>query len=141
MARQMQQTERREPRGANPHVNLQAAGAEPTVNRPVHVPPADIYETDESIVILLDLPGVQPDDLDVTMEKGVLTVRGSMGADRHEGYRCIYAEYGSADFERAFALSETIDPDRIDAKYTEGVLTLQLPKTESAKLRKIQVQT
>lgn len=106
---------------------------------PVFWPAADIYETDEEVVLLMDMPGVAPDGVDVTLERGVLTVRGQAPAESHEGYRQIYAEYGAGTFERVFTISETIDRDRIQAGQKDGVLTLVLPKSAPAKARKIQV--
>jgi len=108
--------------------------------RPLYRPRADIYETDESIVVLADMPGVAPDGIDVTLERGVLTIRGRVPDLPHEGYRRVYAEYQEGDFERSFTLSEHIDADRIEARMQDGVLTLALPKAEPARSRRIEVK-
>lgn len=102
-------------------------------------PNTDIYESDDHVVLIADMPGVAPEDVDVTLERGVLSIRGHVRPQAHDGYRRIYTEYGEGDFERVFTLSEDIDRDRIKASHKDGVLTLELPKAAAAKARKIQV--
>jgi len=114
-------------------------GGEDTRARPLLRPRADIYETDESVLVLAEMPGVAPDDVNITLERGVLTIRGRMPDATHERYRQIYAEYGEGDYERIFTLSENIDRESIKAKQKDGVLTLELPKAPAARSRKIQV--
>src|SRR6266478_5229841 len=75
-------------------------------NRPVFVPPSDIYETKDSIVVLAEMPGVAPDGVDITLERRVLTIRGRSAANEHAGYQRVYNEYADGDYERAFTLSE-----------------------------------
>lgn len=116
-------------------------GGEPMRVGPVFRPPTDIYESDDKVVIVADLPGVAPQDLDVTLERRVLTIRGSVRAPAPGGYRQVYAEYGVGDFERTFALSDDIDRDQIEARQTHGVLTLELPKSATTRPRKIEVHT
>lgn len=107
----------------------------------VYRPNSDIYEDENHIVLVTDMPGVAPGDVDVTLEQRVLTIRGRLGVERPEGYRAIYSEYGEGNYERAFTLSEDIDQDHIEANHKDGVLTLKLPKAERAKTKKIQVKT
>ena len=85
-------------------------------NRPVFVPPSDIYETKESIVVLAEMPGVAPDGVDITLERRVLTIRGQSAASEHAGYQRVYNEFANGDYERVFTLSENIDRDRIEAR-------------------------
>lgn len=115
-------------------------GTEPAHSAQRYLPDTDIYETDDHMVLVADMPGVRPDDVDITLERRVLTIRGRVAAPVHDGYRRFHIEYGEGDFERAFTLSQEIDRDRIEADYTNGVLTVKLPKTESAKTRKIEVK-
>jgi HSP20 family protein len=110
---------------------------ERTTARPTYLPPTDIYETPEDIVVLAEMPGVAPEDVDITLERRVLTIRGRAAERRHPGYQQIHAEYSSGDYERVFTLSEDIDRERISATHKDGVLHLILPKAESAKARKI----
>lgn len=106
----------------------------------VYRPNADIYEVDDHVVVVTDMPGVAPDDVDVTLERRVLTIRGHVRPRTPDGYRRVYAEYGEGDFERVFTLSEDIDQDRIVASHSNGVLTLELPKAEAMKPKKISVK-
>lgn len=115
-------------------------GGEATRARPVYRPLTDIYETEDSIVLTAEMPGVTPDGVDVTLERQVLAVRGEAPAQVHEGYRQVYGEYRDGDYERAFVLSEEIDRERIKATHADGVLTLVLPKAERAKAKQIKVQ-
>jgi HSP20 family protein len=109
--------------------------------RPVFLPPADIYETRDNIVVLAEMPGVAPDGVDITLERRVLTIRGRSAANEHTGYQRVYNEYADGDYERSFTLSENIDRDRIEATLKNGVLHLVLPKAETAKARKIELKT
>ena len=113
---------------------------ERTPSRPVFVPPSDIYETKDSIVVLAEMPGVAPDGVDITLERRVLTIRGRSAASEHTGYQRVYNEFAGGDYERGFTLSENIDRDRIEATLQDGVLRLVLPKAETAKARKIELK-
>jgi HSP20 family protein len=110
-------------------------------SRPVYLPPADIYETKDSIVVLAEMPGVAADGVDISLERRVLTIRGRSAANDHSGYQRVYNEYADGDYERVFTLSENIDRDRIEATLRDGVLQLVLPKAEAAKPRKIELKT
>jgi HSP20 family protein len=108
--------------------------------RPVFLPPADIYETRDNIVVLAEMPGVALDGVDITLERRVLTIRGRSATNDHAGYQRVYNEYADGDYERVFTLSENIDRDRIAATLKDGVLHLVLPKAETAKARKIELK-
>jgi HSP20 family molecular chaperone IbpA len=110
-------------------------------SRPVYLPPADIYETKDSIVVLAEMPGVAADGVDISLERRVLTIRGRSAANDHSGYQRVYNEYADGDYERVFTQSENIDRDRIEATLRDGVLQLVLPKAEAAKPRKIELKT
>jgi HSP20 family protein len=114
---------------------------EPTSSRPVFVPPSDIYETRDNIVVLAEMPGVAPDGVDITLERRVLTIRGRGAGNEPAGYQRVYNEYADGDYERVFTLSENIDRDRIEATLKDGVLHLVLPKAETAKPRRIELKT
>lgn len=115
-------------------------GAQRMPPRPVFVPPADIYETNDSIVVLAEMPGVAPDGVDITLERRVLTIRGRSASNGRAGYQRVYNEYADGDYERVFTLSENIDRDRIEATLKDGVLHLILPKAETAKARRIELK-
>ena len=133
MAQEVSRTEQQVPQ------TTETAARAPS--RPVFLPPADIYETRDSIVVLAEMPGVAPDGVDITLERRVLTIRGRSAANEHAGYQRVYNEYADGDYERSFTLSENIDRDRIEATLKDGVLHLVLPKAETAKARKIELKT
>lgn len=109
--------------------------------RAVFAPRTDIVETEADVVVLAEMPGVAPDDVDVTLERGVLTLRGRAAADEHPGYRLVYAEYAGGDYERVFTLGREIDQDNIEATFENGLLRLRLPKAASARPRRIELRT
>lgn len=106
----------------------------------VYRPLTDIVETPQGISLMLEMPGVDPEDVDITLEKRVLTINGKVHAAQPEKLQLAYAEYGEGDFERAFTLSEDFDPDKIEAAMANGVLTVTLPRAEAAQPKKIAVK-
>lgn len=116
------------------------SGAERTRERLAFVPRADIYETDESITVLVDMPGVDETSVDITLENNVLSINGYVEPMQPEGHSLTYAEYRVGDFERAFTLSDEIDRDGIEAEVKDGVLRLHLPKNTEARIRKIAIK-
>ncbi|MEQ5801614.1 MULTISPECIES: Hsp20/alpha crystallin family protein [Halomonas] len=113
---------------------------EESISGPVFRPATDIVEKDGVVTLAIDMPGVTPDSVDVSVENRALTVRGVIDAPAPEGYRRIYAEYAPGTFERAFSLPETIDANGIEASHRDGVLTLRLTKSEAAKPKRIEVK-
>jgi len=109
--------------------------------RPTFLPPADIYETRDNIVVLAEMPGVALDGVDITLERRVLTIRRRSASNDHAGYQRVYSEYSNGNYERAFTLSENIDRERIEATLKDGVLHLILRKAETAKPRKIELKS
>jgi HSP20 family molecular chaperone IbpA len=117
-----------------------ADDTERTRECPCFIPRADIYETDEAIMVLVDLPGVDENSLDITLEKNVLTINGYTEPPKMEGYQLGYHEYEVGDYTRSFHLSDEIDREGIEASMKNGVLHLRLPKAGPAKARKISVK-
>jgi HSP20 family molecular chaperone IbpA len=107
----------------------------------VFTPRVDIRETKETIVVEADMPGVAEEDIDITLEQNVLTLRGTVQDHAPEGYACTYREYAVGDYERAFTITEDVDRDRIDATMKNGVLTLTLPKARPEPAKKISVKS
>ena len=105
------------------------------------VPALDIKETEERFEVTVDLPGMRSDDVEVTFEDGTLTIRGARELTREEGeegqYHRIERSYGS--FARSVRLPRVADPERIEASFDNGVLTVLVPKREEAKARTIEV--
>ncbi len=112
---------------------------EPTRDRKIYIPPVDIIENADAILLIADMPGVDEKNVDIILEKGVLTISGVIEPDEHAGYRITYAEYDIGDYQRSFSISDEIDNDKIRATVKDGVLRLTLPKAEPAKPKKIAV--
>ena len=117
------------------------AGAEHTRDRKVFIPPVDIVESPDAIILTADMPGVDDKNVSVTLEKGVLSVLGEIEPASVKDRKLAYAEYEIGDYERSFTLSDEIDQDRIEATVKNGILRLVLPKTETARARRIPVKT
>ncbi len=102
-------------------------------------PAVDLTATDHAYLLRADLPGVRFEDIDLSVEKGVLTLAGERRAPEDDGER-TRAERRFGTFERSFMLPENADTDAIDAKYEQGVLTVTIPKKAEAQPRKIEVK-
>lgn len=104
------------------------------------LPTTDIFETEDSLTMVLEMPGVIRDNIEVSAENGVLTVEGKINFDKYEGLQPVYTEYNVGPYRRTFRLSSRIDQDKISADMLDGVITLVLPKAEEAKPRRIEVR-
>lgn len=109
--------------------------------RPLYVPATDVYERDDALVIVADMPGVGEKDVKIDLDNNVLTLRGRATALKQEGFDALFSEFAGGDYERSFQLSDDVDRDAIKASLKNGVLRVELPKAEQAKPRKISVQT
>src|SRR5262245_13546208 len=107
-------------------------GTERTKARRVFVPLVDIVETDQTLLLIADMPGVDERGVDVTVEKNILSVRGTVEGEIPPGYKLSYEEYGVGDYERSFTLPNEVDRDGIEAAIKDGVLKLTLPKAKQA---------
>ena len=114
-------------------------GAERTRPRRVFVPRASIYEAGDEITIMVDMPGVKAENIDITMEKNELKINGMVSFDAPEGYSLVYREYSIGDYERSFVLPRDIDREQVNATVKDGVLKLTLVRAEAYKSRKINV--
>lgn len=115
--------------------------AEQTKPGPVFTPNVDIFETEKAITLLADMPGVKADDLSVDLRDDTLTLTGDVGSAVGTPGEKVYVEYETGRYYRQFSLSEVIAQEKIDAKLSDGVLRLTLPKVEKATPRRIAVQT
>lgn len=114
---------------------------ERTRSRRQFIPRTDIYETDKEIVVLADIPGANEKSVDITLEKNVLSISAYVEPVIPSGFEVAYAEYEEGDYQRSFQLSDEIDRDKIEATVSNGVLRLVLPKAESARTKRIAIQT
>lgn len=101
--------------------------------------PIDAYRHGDEFVVEFDLPGVDTGSIDLTVEKNVLTVHAQRDRTSLEGVELLVGERPQGTFSRQLFLGEGLDTDRIDASYTDGVLTLRLPIAEKAKPRKVPI--
>jgi HSP20 family protein len=110
----------------------------------VWAPAVDVRETNDEIQVSAELPGLSPQDVNVTVENGVLTISGEKKQEVQEGkedsnYYLYERRYGR--FERSFSLPRTVNADKVKAQFENGVLTIGLPKAEAAKPRRVQVES
>ena len=99
-------------------------------------PPVDIFETEEGLTIVADMPGLDDNSLDVTIDQGVLTLRGDAPAGAGDFH---YREFAMAGYWRQFQLADTFDAEKAEAAISQGVMTLKIPKAEKAKPKRIEV--
>jgi len=108
--------------------------------RAVFRPAVDIVETEDAVMILADVPGVDEQTADVSLEKHLLTIKGTVEPMEVEGETLSYSEYGVGDFERTFTLSDEIAREGVEAIVKDGVLRVRLPKTKQATTQKVPVK-
>ena len=113
---------------------------EKTVPGRFYVPYADIYETDEALTVLMEMPGVAREGVSIALEDDVLRVEGKIDFSKYEGTEPVYTEFNVGHYTRSFALSGKIDRERIGAQLEDGVLVLTLPKAREAQPRRIAIQ-
>ena len=106
------------------------------------MPPMDVHDEDDLLRFTFEIPGVNPDDVNVTVENGVLTLSGEKKfekktGDEKQGPYSVERRYGR--FERSIALPASVDADKVTAQYENGVLTLELPKSAESRKRKIEI--
>ena len=106
---------------------------------PVYVPRVDVRETAEGFAVVADLPGVDEKSVEATVQNRVLTIEGWTKTEKPQGYEELGREFGAGRFRRDFTLPDAVDPDRIQARVKNGVLTVAIPKKDEVKARKIQV--
>ncbi len=105
------------------------------------IPPVDIYETKDSIVLNIELPGVTKDDMTLEVKDSTLTIRGEKKVEKdlkEESFHRMERTYGS--FMRAFTLPSTVQQEKVKAKFKDGILEIQIPKAEEAKPKQIKVE-
>ena len=116
-------------------------GVERTRTGKVYLPAVDIYETDQDVVLVADMPGVDENSVDVSLEKNVLTIYGRVEPQVPAGHTLAYAEYRIGDYQRSFTISNSINWERIEGVVKNGVLRLTLPKAGPATTKKISVKS
>jgi HSP20 family protein len=112
---------------------------ETTVPARIFVPTADIYETQDALSVTLEMPGVEKNNVEISVEDGVLKVEGRLDFSKYQGLQPLYTEYNVGNYARSFRLSSKIDQNKISAELKDGVLWLVLPKVQEAKPQTIRV--
>jgi HSP20 family protein len=113
---------------------------ETTIPARVFLPTADIYEDEDELTVILEMPGVDKGNVEIRVEDGVLNVGGRLDFSKYQGLQPLYTEYNIGNYSRSFSLSNKTDQNRIAAEMKDGVLALKLPKIEEARPRTIQVK-
>jgi HSP20 family molecular chaperone IbpA len=112
---------------------------EKTVPARYFVPATDIYETDDAMTVVMEVPGVEKKDVEINLENDVIRVEGRIDAAKYDGLEPLYTEYNVGHFARAFTISGKIDQQQIGAQLEDGVLTLTLKKAKDAIPRRIEI--
>lgn len=106
----------------------------------IYNPDVDIMEGKDRIVVIADMPGVDENSIDITLDENVLTIYGKVDWKAPEKMKLTHAEYGIGDYQRIFTISGEINREKIEANVKDGVLRLTMPKNDAPKMRKIAVQ-
>ncbi|MGC1955689.1 MAG: Hsp20/alpha crystallin family protein [Gammaproteobacteria bacterium] len=112
---------------------------EQTVPARFYVPYTDIYETDAALWVSMEMPGVEKDKVDIKLQKNILSIEGRIDFTKYEKLKPLYTEYNIGHYHRDFRLSSEIDGQGISAKLDNGVLTVELPKSQETMPRRISV--
>ncbi len=116
-----------------------AAAQELTQAGKFYSPYTDIHEADDAVVVTMEVPGVSKSDIDIQLDKSVLTITASIDSKKYESLRPIYSEYNVGNFVRSFTLSTRIESEGIAATVSDGVLTVRLPKVKEAQPKRIAI--
>lgn len=119
---------------------IQKEHGEPTKTGVHYLPTVDIFETEQAITLVADLPGVTKEHLDINVEDKQLTITGLV-QEPEERFHPVHTEYGIGGYTRSFKLGDTIDQSKIDASLKDGVLTLVLTKADKLRPRRIEITT
>jgi len=113
---------------------------ESTVPAREFLPTADIYEDEDALNVVLEMPGVDKGNVEVSIEDGLLKVGGRLDFSKYQDLQPLYTEYNIGNYSRSFSLSDQIDQNKIAAEMKDGVLSLKLPKAKQAKPRTVQIK-
>jgi len=113
---------------------------ESTIPARSFIPATDIFENEHALIVVLEVPGIQRDHVEVRVEDNRLTIDGRLDQSKYEGLQPVYTEYNIGNYSRSFQLSSQIEQEGIVAELNNGVMTLTLPKRESAKPRRISIK-
>ena len=118
----------------------QTGGAESAVKQPVFLPNTDIWETKDQLVMVAEIPGADPESVDVSVDRNILRIAARCRMTAPSGYSLIHAEYRDGDYQRSFTLPSEIDANKIEATVKDGLLKLVLPKIAPPPARRISIK-
>ena len=113
---------------------------ETTIPARTFLPTADIFEAEDALHVVLEMPGVEKDNINISVREGVLNIEGRLDFAKYKDLQPLYTEYNVGNYSRSFRLSTSIDQNKIGAELKDGVLSLTLAKVEEAKPRTIQIR-
>lgn len=116
------------------------AKGEKTTPARYYVPSTDIYETEDALKVVMEVPGVDRKNVEVKLEEDELRVDARIDFAHYEGMEPLYTEYNVGHFARTFSLSQSIDQSKIEASLNDGILTITLKKVEQAQPRRIDIR-
>jgi len=116
-----------------------ATKEERTVPGRFYVPHTDVYETEDALMVVMEMPGVAREAVEIELKDDVLHVQARIDPSKYEGMEPVYTEYNVGHWMRSFALSDRVDREQIGAQLEDGVLTLTLPKAAEARPRRIAI--
>lgn len=122
-----------------PFARFAATGEDEDLVSGTWVPPVDVAETQDKILVRAEVPGLRQEDISIEFENGLLTIKGERKLDKAEGMTWHRVERVYGNFSRSFTLPRTVDPERISATYREGILEIDVPKKEEAKPKHIRI--
>lgn len=105
-----------------------------------YLPSTDIHETADALAVMMEMPGVDKESIDIKLEKNILTITGNLDVSTYEGLEPVYTEYNIGNYVRSFTISSEIDRDAISATMADGVLLVKLPKHKEAATKRIEVR-
>lgn len=112
---------------------------ESTVPARTFMPTADIFEAEHALTVVLEMPGVDKSNVDISVEGDILTIDGRLDFSKYEDMQPVYTEYNVGHYRRSFSLSNRIEQSKISAEMKDGVVTVTLPKAEEARPRRITI--
>ena len=125
---------------SNEAVKSNKQSVEKIGNNPTYLPAVDILEHKDRLVVIADMPGIENDSVNINFEDGVLNIKAKVQPLNVDGYKALYTEYQTGDYQRSFSVPDEINIEKISAAVNHGVLTITLPKSDKPQARKIPVQ-
>ena len=125
---------------SNEVVKSNKKGIEKIGNNPTYLPAVDILEHKDRLVVIADMPGIEEESVNIDFEDGILNIKAKVQPMNTDGYKALYTEYQTGDYQRSFSVPDEINVEKISAAVKHGVVTITLPKSDKPQARKIPIQ-